>query len=95
MSVGMARCGSLDSWIETNKDTDEIRLKDIGEGMERVRTVISDLRAFAYPTHHMDAKEVAIKETLASALRLTAHELRDIPVDSERVGDVRMIGFMV
>jgi two-component system sensor histidine kinase PhcS len=67
-------------------------LKDIGEGMERVRTVISDLRAFAYPTHHMDTQEVEVADALTSALRLTAHELGNIPIDRDGVNGSKMVG---
>ncbi|HWE01927.1 MAG TPA: ATP-binding protein [Tepidisphaeraceae bacterium] len=67
-------------------------LKDIGEGMERIRTVISDLRAFAYPTHHMDTQEVSLDDALTSALRLTAHELGDTSIDRQEIGGARTLG---
>jgi two-component system sensor histidine kinase PhcS len=60
-------------------------LKDIGEGMGRIRTVIADLRAFAYPTDHQNGQEFALNDSLTTALRLTAHELGSIAV--QRQGD--------
>jgi two-component system sensor histidine kinase PhcS len=56
-------------------------LKDINQGMTRVRGVISDLRTFAYPTSDSDREEFDIEEALTSALRLTAHELGGVKVD--------------
>ncbi|HEY8751439.1 MAG TPA: ATP-binding protein [Tepidisphaeraceae bacterium] len=58
-------------------------LKDIGQGMTRIRGVISDLRTFAYPTKATDREEFSVDEALTSAMRLTAHELGDIPVKRE------------
>src|SRR6185312_16084696 len=49
------------------KDT----LKDIGQGMTRIRGVISDLRTFAYPTSANDREEFNLEEVLTSAMRLT------------------------
>ena len=67
-------------------------LKDIDEGMKRIRTVVSDLRAFAYPTDHLDMQDISLDETLTTALRLTAHELGTIPVDREGIKDRRAMG---
>ena len=67
-------------------------LKDIGEGMERIRTVISDLRAFAYPSHETDKQEFSVEEALISALRLTTHELGDIAIDRTEVAGIKAMG---
>ena len=56
-------------------------LNDIGEGMTRIKTVIADLRAFAYPTHHSDLTPFSLDDALNSAMRLTIHELGSIKVD--------------
>ena len=58
-------------------------LKDIGQGMTRIRGVISDLRAFAYPSKPGDLEVFSLKDALTIALRLTAHELGEIPVDRD------------
>lgn len=75
-------------------ENEELRdtIKDIGQGMERIRTVISDLRAFAYPSKQMEFLEFSIEEALTTALRLTAHELAEIPVIREGVSEARALG---
>ena len=76
----------------TNSSELNDTLKDIGEGMERIRTVISDLRAFAYPSGQVDTQEFAVEEALTSARRLVAHELGHIPVDATALAGVRALG---
>ena len=56
-------------------------LKDINEGMTRIKTVIADLRAFAFPTDHVDRTGFSLDESMTSAMRLTAHELGSIKVN--------------
>ncbi|HET6251644.1 MAG TPA: ATP-binding protein [Tepidisphaeraceae bacterium] len=67
-------------------------LKDIGEGMERIRTVITDLRAFAYPSQTTDRQEFSVDDALTSALRLTTHELGDITIDRAAVAGTKAMG---
>jgi len=69
------------------KDT----LKDIGQGMTRIRGVISDLRTFAYPTKANDREEFELVDALESAMRLTAHELGDTAVDKAGVASFRVV----
>ena len=59
------------------KDT----LADIEQGMGRIKSVISDLRGFAYPSKLQHPEPFGIEEALVSAMRMVAHELGDIPVD--------------
>lgn len=73
---------------ESLKDT----LKDIGQGMERIRGVVSDLRAFAHPTNGTERDPFSVDEALTSALRLCAHEMRDIPVGRKGLEGVRALG---
>lgn len=54
--------------------------KDIEDGMSRIRNVVSDLRAFAYPSHQARQERFTIGEALTTALRLTAQELKDLAV---------------
>jgi signal transduction histidine kinase len=65
-------------------------LKDIGQGMSRIRGVISDLRTFAYPTSANDREEFDIEDALTSALRLTTHELGGIKVDHSGLNHTRV-----
>jgi two-component system sensor histidine kinase PhcS len=67
-------------------------LKDIGQGMTRIRGVISDLRAFAYPTKGTELESFSIDEALTSAQRLCAHELGDIPVVRNQLAGVTALG---
>jgi signal transduction histidine kinase len=51
-------------------------LKDVEEGIKRVKTIVSDLRMFTHPdTESRDQVEVA--EVVASALRFLANEWKD------------------
>jgi len=67
-------------------------LKDIGQGMTRIRGVISDLRAFAYPTKVTDREEFSVEEALSTAIRLTAHELGDITVERRGLDIGKVVG---
>jgi two-component system sensor histidine kinase PhcS len=67
-------------------------LQDIGEGMNRIKAVISDLRAFAYPSHYADKTPVAVEEALSSALRLTAHELGSTRIEREGLEGAKALG---
>jgi len=70
------------------KDT----LKDINQGMTRIRGVVSDLRTFAYPTKANDREEFKLDDALTSALRLTAHEIGEIPVKPSGLEGFKVIG---
>jgi two-component system sensor histidine kinase PhcS len=67
-------------------------LKDIGQGMARIRGVISDLRAFAHPTTGTEQESFGIEEALISAQRLCAHELREIPVCPDHLAGITALG---
>lgn len=53
---------------------------DIQEGMNRIRAIVSDLRAFAYPTEAEKQGSFDLNEAVEAALRFTAHELKGIEV---------------
>jgi two-component system sensor histidine kinase PhcS len=65
---------------------------DIDEGMQRIRAIVSDLRAFAYPSEAETQLRFQFSDVLESALRFTSHELRgidvkiDLPTDSSVLG---------
>src|SRR4029077_14888762 len=46
-------------------------LADIGQGMTRIRSVVSDLRAFAYPSKLAEEIEFSLDDALTTAKRLT------------------------
>jgi signal transduction histidine kinase len=56
-------------------DYDEI-LHDIQEGVDRVRTIVSDLRSFTHP-NLVDFREVSIGKVFDAALRFVSHEWKD------------------
>jgi signal transduction histidine kinase len=56
---------------------------DIQEGMDRIRTIVSDLRAFAYPTEAEKQCAFDLNEAVEAALRFTAHDLKGIDVIQE------------
>jgi two-component system sensor histidine kinase PhcS len=60
--------------------------------MTRIRSVISDLRAFAYPSKISEENEFSLEEVLTTAKRLTAHEVRDIPIVGEGLEGCTALG---
>jgi signal transduction histidine kinase len=71
-------------------------LKDIGEGMTRIRDVVTDLRAFAYPSKLSAIEPFSLDDALSSATRLAAHELNEITLvrqgtDREALGSKTQI----
>ena len=51
-------------------------LKDIEEGIERVRTIVSDLRSFTHPNPEA-FEEVSVRQVFTSTLRFLSHEWKD------------------
>ncbi|MGN6387704.1 MAG: ATP-binding protein, partial [Verrucomicrobiota bacterium] len=51
-------------------------LKDLEEGIDRVRTIVSDLRSFSHPNAE-SFEEVSIPNVLTSTLRFLSHEWKD------------------
>ena len=52
------------------------RLKDIEEGIDRVRVIVSDLRSFTHPNTEI-FEDVAIATLITSTLRFLSHEWKD------------------
>lgn len=65
---------------------------DIQEGMDRIRTIVSDLRAFAYPTEAEKQGVFDLNEAVEAALRFTAHELKGIDVTQSLPTPSRVLG---
>jgi C4-dicarboxylate-specific signal transduction histidine kinase len=58
-------------------------LKDIEDGLKRVRNIVSDLRTFTHPDTGL-AEEVAVTDVVASALRFLSSEWRGrVQIDVE------------
>ena len=67
-------------------------LTDIEQGMGRIRSVVSDLRAFAYPSKLKEMDPFLVDDALTTAMRLTAHETKEIQIDRTAVNGARAIG---
>ena len=68
-----------DPLVKSNELLGEV-CGDIDEGMQRIRTIVSDLRAFAYPSEADKRSRFEFAEALESAQRFTAHELKDVRI---------------
>ncbi len=51
-------------------------LKDIEEGIDRVRLIVSDLRSFTHPNTEM-FEDVSVRHLMTSTLRFLSHEWKD------------------
>jgi C4-dicarboxylate-specific signal transduction histidine kinase len=60
---------------EQREEYDEI-LKDVEDGITRVKNIVSDLRLFTHPDTE-SGNEVDVSEVVTSALRFVSNELKD------------------
>jgi len=51
-------------------------LKDLEEGIDRVRTIVSDLRSFSHPSAE-NFEEVSVRNVITSTLRFLSHEWKE------------------
>jgi two-component system sensor histidine kinase PhcS len=82
---------SADPSMQGDELTREI-LGDIREGMERIRAIVTDLHAFAYPTEAEKVGTFDFNEAVEAALRFTAHELTGIEVSRCLPKPARVLG---
>ena len=81
---------------ESDKDLEEL-LGDVDEGVRRVKTIVSDLRAFATPRAFQGHKPFKIANLIKHALRFTASELSahtvtvDVPEDLVAIGSEQQL----
>jgi signal transduction histidine kinase len=80
-----------DPAIESNDLVQEM-LGDIDEGVQRVRAIVSDLRAFAYPSEAEKSSPFDVRDSLESALRFTSHELDGIALETELPENALVLG---
>jgi signal transduction histidine kinase len=81
MAVQVAKINNRDQGI------DEC-LNDLDVGLDRIRTVTTDLRTFAYPNQKNPRQLFPIGVAVTSALRLLSHELDGITVKRGRLDDI-------
>ena len=62
-----------------DEDTKEI-INDINDGMGRIRNIITDLKSFAYPSKTEKLSRFSFSKAVASTLRISSHEIRDVQV---------------
>ena len=67
-------------------------LHDVTEGLQRMAAIVADLRAFAYPQQSQLKEPFEIRRAIESALRFTAHELRNVDVDCSRINGEIAVG---
>jgi len=70
-------------------------LDDIGQGMGRIRDLVNDLALFAHKPSGDRRERVELATALTPALRLTAHELAGIIVDSDLPATAAVTGSCV
>ncbi|MCK6487298.1 MAG: ATP-binding protein [Planctomycetes bacterium] len=58
-------------------------LADIRTGLERIRTVVTDLKVFAHPSQGRDARPFAVADPVELAARLCARELDGITLERD------------
>jgi C4-dicarboxylate-specific signal transduction histidine kinase len=59
-----------------DKEEFEDTIKDIEEGIDRVRIIVSDLRSFTHPNTDM-FEDVSVRNLITSTLRFLSHEWKD------------------
>lgn len=89
-AVTALQMAKTDPGIADNEDLKDM-LVDVDEGMQRIRAIIGDLRAFAYPSANKQTTFV-FAQAVKSALQFTAHELRDVHVEQDLAEDVEVLG---
>jgi two-component system, sensor histidine kinase PhcS len=68
-------------------------LTDAREGMQRIQSIVSDLKTFAYQKPGVDGQRVFLLEkAIQSALRLTSFELKNIGVELKLPRDTHVLG---
>lgn len=69
----------------TSDQTEDVveTVADIEEGMNRIKGIVSDLRAFAYPDQSHLRDKFNLQAAIESAIRFTAHELDGIQIEIE------------
>ncbi|OYY52861.1 MAG: two-component sensor histidine kinase [Polaromonas sp. 24-62-144] len=68
-------------------------LTDAREGMQRIQSIVSDLKTFAYQKPGVDSQRVFLLEkAIQSALRLTSFELKGVKIELALPQDTHVLG---
>lgn len=65
-------------------------LGDIDEGMQRIKGIVTELRAFAYPSKG-DHQPLELADLIRSALQLTHHDIHDVPIHNDVVPGLQVL----
>ncbi|MBA1145740.1 response regulator [Ectothiorhodospiraceae bacterium WFHF3C12] len=71
----------IDPAVEENEELRDT-LGDIDDGMQRIRNIVKELRAFAYPSKG-EQGTFDIGEAIDGALQIMAHESRGVHIDNQ------------
>ena len=67
-------------------------IQDIDQGMKRIRDIVTDLRAFAYPQEGQKREPFEVADALEIAMRFTAHLRNGIQIESDLESSCPVIG---
>jgi two-component system, sensor histidine kinase PhcS len=68
-------------------------LTDAREGMQRIQSIVSDLKTFAYQKPGVEGQRIFLLEkAIQSALRLTSFELKNVAIDLKLPRDTHVLG---
>jgi C4-dicarboxylate-specific signal transduction histidine kinase len=75
---------------EQQSDYNEI-LKDVEDGLARVRTIVSDLRTFTHPGASFSLDSIPVADAVTSALRFVSQEGKDKVVIQTNLADQQVV----
>ncbi len=77
---------------ETDRETLTRIIQDVGEGIDRVASIVSDLRSFSHPEQHLSLVDVGA--TIRKAIRMVRQDVeeRGISLDAIVPGDLVIMG---
>lgn len=81
----------LDAPEDLDDDT-RSAITDAMEGLGRIKAIISDLKAFAYPTQSGSGEPFRLTEVVSSALRLSSGEIRELETTVDIPEGLQVVG---
>ncbi|MFT6258242.1 MAG: signal transduction histidine kinase [Rickettsiales bacterium] len=81
----------MDPIFTTDEDLKET-LADIEEGMGRIKSIVTDLHAFAHPDEASKKGNFLIHDAVNSVLKFTAHDCKDIKIENSIDKNLIVIG---
>lgn len=93
LSYAMTAIGFLKSSPAVSSDVDLTDIvKDIEEGMTRIKTIVSDLRAFAHPEEADKQVDFVVGEAIENAIRFTAHDCKSVEIKNNIDSELKAVG---